>query len=57
MNHSVMPNAKAVPPWFVRGKYRLGFLATQEIPEGNEVVWDYGMRDSELPWLRQGIEK
>ena len=33
MNHSVMPNAKAVPPWFVRRKYRLGFLATQEIPK------------------------
>ena len=42
-NHAQHPNAKLTSPLWVRGKWRIGFVATKDITEGDEVVWDYGV--------------
>lgn len=59
LNHARNPNAVLCSPLFVRGKWRIGFLACQDIREGEEVVWDYGVATSETEWakttLRHGV--
>ena len=45
LNHAQRPNAKVTRPFQVRGKSCIGFVACRDIDEGDEVVWDYGMRD------------
>lgn len=49
INHATNPNAGLTSPVFVRAKWRVGFLAGADIKEGNEVVWDYGVR-GEVEW-------
>ena len=48
MNHEKRANAKISAPCNVRGKWRIGFVACREIAEGDEVVWDYRVRDQVL---------
>ena len=47
------PNARLTRPFEVRGKVRNGFLALRDIPEGEELCYDYGDR-SGGDWMRQG---
>ena len=51
LNHARQPNASLTPPTYVRGKWRIGFLAAADIDEGCEVVWDYGV-GKEVEWGR-----
>ena len=44
MNHAQHGNAEVTKPVFVRGKWRIGFMAVRDIHVGDEVVWDYGVR-------------
>lgn len=53
MNHALHPNATLTSPLYVRGKWRIGFLATTNIKAGDEVVWDYGVREEE--WTKSRL--
>ena len=46
-------NLKPMKPVYVRGKWRVGFLALREIQVGEELCYDYGMRTDE-EWTRKG---
>ena len=46
-------NVKPAKPQFIRGKWRVGFLAIRDIPEGEELAFDYGLRTEES-WTRKG---
>ena len=46
INHSITYNIKPMPPGFICGKWRVGFLATQDINKGEELLYDYGVRDA-----------
>lgn len=50
-NHSTAPNCKLYPPLFVRGKLRLSLVSIGNINARDEIVWDYGDRDPNFPWL------
>ena len=39
----------------VRGKWRIGFVATRVINSGVDVVWDYGVREEELGWEKSQV--
>lgn len=51
MNHAQQGNAKLTSPMYVRGKWRIGFISIRNIEEGDEVVWNYGVR-GEMEWGR-----
>ena len=54
LNHvSKGPNSRLTRPFEVRGKVRIGFLALRDIPEGEEICYDYGDR-SGGEWMRKG---
>ena len=46
-------NVKPAKPQFIRGKWRVVFLALRDIPEGEELAYDYGFRTEES-WTRAG---
>ena len=51
INHSACyPNVKLARPMFLKGKWRVGFVAQRNIEAGEELRYDYGIRDPELPW-------
>ena len=37
----------------IRGKWKVGFLALRDIPEGEELAYDYGLHTEES-WTRAG---
>ena len=47
INHALKPNAALTSAFYVRGKWRVGFVAVRDIAVGDEVVWDYGVRGEE----------
>ena len=50
INHSsTHHNCRYWRPLFVRGKWRVGFLATRDIDDGEELCYDYGVRG--LTWM------
>ena len=51
INHSVKPNIKLHKPRFVRGKWRLAFLAVKDITVGEELLFDYGAPPQGHKWL------
>ena len=54
INHvSKGPNSRLTRPFEVRGKVRIGFLALRDIPEGEEICYDYGDRRGG-EWMRKG---
>lgn len=53
INHSHSGNIKPHRPFFVRGKYRVGFLTTTDVKKGDELFYDYGVSSSGIPWLRK----
>ena len=57
LNHALRSNATLTSPVYARGKWRVGFVATMTISSGDEVVWDYGVRDEEwaTTLLKDGI--
>ena len=52
INHSTDHNIKPIPPVFVHEKWRIGFLATKDIKPEEELLYDYGVRDDDIPCLR-----
>ena len=54
-NHSVTPNAKLHPPLIVRSKLRVCLYSLRDIASGEEITYDYGDRDSDIPWLSGGM--
>ena len=46
MNHSPNPNCKPHAPLY---KWRVGFYSVQANKRGEEVLWDYGIRDRDIP--------
>ena len=52
LNHGAGPAANCRPlhPLVVRGKWRVGFISIRHIPAGEEIVWDYQVREEE--WMR-----
>ena len=55
INHipSKKANVKMHPPLFVRGKWRVAFLATQDISVGSELGYDYGQEGMIPDWMRR----
>ena len=54
INHAINANIR---PWrliHVRGKLRMGFMSIRDIEDGEELAWDYGVRDKEIPFLSKG---
>ncbi|KAH9524618.1 hypothetical protein Btru_027359 [Bulinus truncatus] len=56
LNHSRHPNIKFHTPIILdlsgNGKPRIGAYALRDIRKGEEIVFDYGVRDGDIPWLR-----
>lgn len=52
INHSNKGNCNYWHPLFVRGKYRVGFITTRDISEGEELTYHYGIRNE--PWMMVG---
>ena len=52
LNHAQCPNAELTRPFFVREKWRIGFMAVRDIMPGDEVVWDYKVRGEEWSGCR-----
>ena len=50
MNHSTHPNLQTMKPVIARGRVRVGFVAKTDVKEGEELMWDYGIRDAKLSW-------
>ncbi len=51
INHSANPNLKICKPMMVRGKWRVGFTARQDIKKGEEVTYDYGKQKNPPYWM------
>ena len=47
-------NVRLSCPFFIRGKWRIGFLALRNISAGEELAYDYLDRDREQQWLQEG---
>ena len=47
-------NLRLSRPFFIRGKWRIGFLAIRDISVGDELCYDYLDRDREQRWLQEG---
>ena len=47
LNHAQYPNAALSKPFFVRGRWRVGFYAVRDVEVGHEVVWNYGVKGEE----------
>ena len=51
MNHGRKDvNVRVHRPLAIRGKLRLGMYTITDINEGDELLWDYGITRSEMPW-------
>ena len=50
-NHSSKPNLKPFRALYVRGKWRVGFLANRDIPASEELTWDYTCPPQGQQWL------
>ena len=47
-------NVRLSRPFFIREKWRIGFLAIRDINAGEELAYDYLDRDREQKWLQEG---
>lgn len=57
MNHAQHFNATTTTPQYIRGKWRIGFLAVRDIVAGEEVLWDYGVRGEEEQGMCQSVDE
>ena len=46
LNHAQHPNAELTALVYATGKWRIGFTVVRDISVGDEVVWDYQVRES-----------
>jgi len=53
MNHAQRAKASLAPfkPLLVEGKWRVGFTATRDLCQGEELTWDYGCAPGGIDWL------
>ena len=54
INHSPRPNLKLGRPHYLREKWRIGLLALYDIPRGQELTYDYGVRAMERKTGKDG---
>ena len=57
MNHGPNTNLATMLPCRARGQMRVGFVAKWDIAAGEEQLWDYGVRDPDLPWLQKKVPR
>lgn len=57
INHSIKPNLKLFRPLMIRGKWRVGFVATRDIKEGEALSYDYGQQKKAPTWLKRRPHK
>ena len=55
INHAPNPNLATMMPCMARGQVRVGFVAKWDIAEGEELLWNYAVRDPDLPWLQKRV--
>ena len=55
INRSARPNLKTHPPLMINGKWRVAFLALQDIDEGQELLYDYGKQPNPPEWMRPQV--
>ena len=55
LNHVPRSVATLTPykPLLINGKWRVGFTATRDLLEGDELTWDYGCAPGGQDWLRR----
>lgn len=55
INHSFPPkaNVKMVAPIHIGNKWRVGFISTRQIMEGEELLYDYGQQSNGPDWLKK----
>ena len=52
INHaSRNTNLNLMKPVRIEERLRIGFVAKHDIKEGEELFYDYGVRDKDIPWL------
>ena len=52
INHaSCNTNLVLMKPVMMAGRLRIGFVAKRNISKGEELFYDYGVRDKDIPWL------
>ena len=53
INHAPRQQATTKPtkPLFIKGKWRVGFVANRDLKKGEELTWDYGCPPQGQPWL------
>lgn len=55
VNHSRLPNIRFHKPLVIdlnTGLPRIAAYALRDIKKGEEIVMDYGVRDGDIPWLK-----
>jgi hypothetical protein len=56
VNHGIKDaNAKPIGPLMVRGRWRIALISITKIKSGDEVLFDYGDKGSNIEWLKKGI--
>ena len=57
INHAAhcKANLKMHPPLYIRGKWRVAFLAMQDIQPGEELCYDYGQWTGMPEWMRRKV--
>lgn len=50
-------NVKPLPPMNIRGRLRVGFIATRDISCGEELFWDYNLSVKDAAWSRDRPER
>lgn len=53
INHACRnTNLLLMKPVMIGGRLRIGFVAKRHIAKGEELFYDYGIRDRDIPWLK-----
>lgn len=55
INHGFSPgaNIRLMPPVKISDKWRVGFISTRQIMEGEELLYEYGQQSNAPDWLKK----